>query len=65
VASSTHPAAGDGLFVSGYLADQSDRVDALSGDISNPVDSLTITSANPACYRGTVCASFSIAPPNL
>jgi hypothetical protein len=51
--------------VSGYLADQSDRVDALSGDISNPVDSLTITSANPACYRGTVCASFSIAPPNL
>jgi len=56
--------AADGLFVSGFIADQGDLVRALSGDIANPIESLTITSANPTDYQRTVCASFFTIPLN-
>ena len=57
--------AADGLFVSGYIANQSDLANVFDGVVTNPIQSLTITSTNPAYYQGTVCASFATIPLNL
>ena len=54
--------AADGVFVSGYVADPNALAQAFNGLIAAPIRSLRITSANPADYRGTVCASFSTTP---
>ncbi len=54
--------ASDGLFVSGYIADQNDLAQVFKGVIDTPIRSLTITSTNPDDYRGTVCASFYTVP---
>jgi hypothetical protein len=54
--------ASDGLFVSGYIADQNDLAQVFNGVIDTSIRSLTLTSTNPADYRGTVCASFYTVP---
>jgi hypothetical protein len=54
--------AADGVFVSGFIADQGDLTQAFGGVITTPVDGLRITSPDATEYRGSVCASFSTIP---